>query len=168
MLPNLFYVLPAVLAMSLEVTASIRATAVLEGQIEGTLAFEEREDGLFIEGELSNLTFGLHGIHIHEFGKTGNGCADAGGHYNPTNVDHGAPDDEVRHVGDFGNIDVTASPYRLSFNDRVATLNGPYTILDRSIVIHSGADDLGKGNNPNSKKNGNSGSRLACGVIQEV
>ncbi|KAE8414270.1 superoxide dismutase [Aspergillus pseudocaelatus] len=160
----IFYILPAVLARSSHL---LRATAELEGSVQGTLVLEQSKDGiLMIEGQLSNIPLGAHGIHIHEFGKTGNGCLDAGGHYNPTNQDHGAPDDEVRHVGDFGNIDVTSDPYLLSLTDHVAKLDGPYSVMDRSIVIHAGKDDLGRGGNESSKTNGNSGARLACAVIK--
>lgn len=45
--------------------------------------FEEYENKLRIEGKLSNAPLGIHGIHIHEYGKTGNGCLDAGGHCMP-------------------------------------------------------------------------------------
>merc|ERR1712223_724539 len=36
-----------------------------------------------IYGEMNGLTDGLHGFHVHEFGGLGNGCKDAGGHYDP-------------------------------------------------------------------------------------
>ncbi|CAG7948766.1 unnamed protein product [Penicillium nalgiovense] len=134
----------------------------LVGSIRGTLTLEERNNGLVIEGQLSGIPVGKHGIHVHEYGSTGNECLDAGGHYNPTNVSHGAPTDAERHIGDWGNIDVDQDPYMLSFSDHVAKLTGPYGI--RSIVIHRDEDDLGRGNSPDSKINGNSGPRLACGM----
>ncbi|KAJ6178617.1 hypothetical protein N7519_009078 [Penicillium mononematosum] len=161
MLSILFYLLiPAVLSQSSE-----RATAELVGSISGTIILEERNDGLVIEGQLSGIPLGKHGIHVHEHGATGNQCLDAGGHYNPTNESHGGPSDAERHIGDWGNIDVDQDPYMLSFSDHVAKLTGPYGIVGRSIVIHRDEDDLGRGNNPDSKINGNSGPRLACGVI---
>ncbi|KAJ5271119.1 hypothetical protein N7497_008107 [Penicillium chrysogenum] len=159
MLSIFFYLLmPAVLSQSTE-----RATAELVGSIQGTLILEERNDDLKIEGRLTGVPFGKHGIHVHENGSTGNGCLDAGGHYNPTNVSHGGPNDAERHIGDWGNFEVTGDPYLYTFTDHVAKLTGPYGI--RSIVIHRDEDDLGRGNNPDSKINGNSGPRLACGVI---
>ena len=39
-----------------------------------------------ISGSISNLSAGPHGFHVHESGATENNCADAGGHFNPTNV----------------------------------------------------------------------------------
>lgn len=38
-------------------------------------------------------------------------------------------------------------------------------MLGRSVVVHAGEDDLGHGNSADSKTTGNSGARLACGVI---
>ncbi|KAJ1356506.1 hypothetical protein KIN20_014238, partial [Parelaphostrongylus tenuis] len=57
-----------------------------------------------IRGFVKGLKPGLHGFHIHEKGLLGKECADAGGHYNPFNMTHGAPYDCIRHVGDLGNI----------------------------------------------------------------
>ena len=42
---------------------------------------------------------------------------------------------------------------------------GPYSILGRSIVVHAGEDDLGRGGFPDSKTTGHAGGRVACGVI---
>jgi len=38
-----------------------------------------------------------HGFHVHEHGALGRSCADAGGHFNPTDMTHGAPADENRY-----------------------------------------------------------------------
>ena len=49
--------------------------------------------------------------------------------------------------------------------DNMISLYGPHNILGRSIVVHAMEDDLGLGDNAQSKISGNSGSRLGCGVI---
>ncbi|KAG9324834.1 hypothetical protein KVV02_001579 [Mortierella alpina] len=145
--------------------AGQHATCKLVGSIQGTLTLEERDGDLLVEGTLTGVALGKHGIHAHEYGKTSNNCLDAGGHYNPDNVDHGGPLDAIRHVGDWGNLDATESPYQLSFTDNVSKLSGPKSIVGRSVVIHEGVDDLGRGDNAASKLNGNSGARLACCIV---
>lgn len=145
-----------------------RATCALVGSMNGTLVLEEFVDGTRVEGLFHEVPFGVHAIHVHEFGNTGNDCADAGGHYNPFNKDHGGPQDGVRHIGDWGNFEVTGVPFMLVFNDAVARLTGDVAIVNRSIVIHRGVDDFGKGNTSASRINGNAGPRLACCVILEA
>lgn len=45
------------------------------------------------------------------------------------------------------------------------SLYGEYSIVGRSVVVHADEDDLGKTNHPDSLKTGNSGKRVACGII---
>lgn len=72
------------------------------------------------------------------------GCA--GPHFNPEGKDHGAPNDENRHVGDLGNLvagdDGTAT---FTIIDKQISLVGPNSVLGRAIVVHADADDLGRG-----------------------
>uniref|UniRef100_T1PE99 Superoxide dismutase [Cu-Zn] n=1 Tax=Musca domestica TaxID=7370 RepID=T1PE99_MUSDO len=115
---------------------------------------------------ISGLTPGKHGFHVHEKGDLSNGCASLGGHFNPDKMDHGGPRDEVRHVGDLGNIEANANGVvDTTFTDHLISLTGPRTILGRGLVIHDNVDDLGKTTHPDSKKTGNAGGRAACGVI---
>ena len=84
-------------------------------------------------------------------------------------MNHGAPQDLVRHVGDLGNI--VAGPdgvARVRLRDRLQTLVGVETLLGRSYVVHQGVDDLGRGSDRASLENGNSGPRLACGIVVGV
>uniref|UniRef100_Q5QE66 Superoxide dismutase [Cu-Zn] n=2 Tax=Lasius niger TaxID=67767 RepID=Q5QE66_LASNI len=121
---------------------------------------------VIITGTIHGLTEGLHGFHVHEKGDLSDGCTSAGAHFNPDNVTHGAPEDTVRHVGDLGNIQANSEgEATVNITDSMISLTGPNNILGRSIVVHSGEDDLGKGNHSLSSTTGNSGSRWACGVI---
>ena len=47
----------------------------------------------------------------------------------------------------------------------MAKLYGVHGIIGRTVVLHSAKDDLGLGGDEGSLKTGNSGSRIACGVI---
>lgn len=71
-----------------------------------------------------------------------------------------------RHIGDLGNIVADATnTATVNIADSVISLNGPLSIVGRSIVIHAGEDDLGLGGDAGSMTTGNAGARLGCGVI---
>lgn len=110
---------------------------------------------------------GQHGFHIHTYGAEIS-CGAAGGHYNPFGVTHGAPDDDVRHVGDLGNItaetDGGSTRAQLDITSEQVTLFGDDSILGRAIVIHASYDRLDIGDGDISYS-GSSGSRVACGTI---
>ncbi|KAF8460329.1 superoxide dismutase [Kalaharituber pfeilii] len=149
----------------------VKAVAVLRGdsKVTGIVRFtQESESSLTtieydIRGHDPNA---LRGMHIHEFGDNTNGCTSAGTHFNPFRNTHGGPKDEVRHVGDLGNIETDAQGNSTgTFDDRLIKLIGPESVLGRTVVVHAGTDDLGKGGNEESLKTGNAGPRPACGVI---
>lgn len=124
----------------------------------GTVTFEETENGVRVQAEIQGLSEGNHGFHIHQYGDcTASDATSAGGHYNPTDNPHGAPDDTERHMGDMGNIEANAQGLAsIDYVDDTIQLN---SILGRAVVVHGGEDDL------TSQPSGDAGSRLACGVI---
>ncbi|RWS31276.1 Cu/Zn-superoxide dismutase-like protein [Leptotrombidium deliense] len=148
---------------------SVKAVVVLKGDsaVTGTVTFQQTGDGpVSVSGEIRGLKPGNHGFHIHEFGDNTNGCTSAGPHFNPHGKEHGAPEDANRHVGDLGNVVADNNGVaKISISDKLITLNGPLTIVGRSVVVHEDVDDLGKGGHELSKTTGNAGGRLACGVI---
>ncbi|KAI8875555.1 copper/zinc superoxide dismutase [Backusella circina FSU 941] len=163
-----------VAAISLASYASaepIKAVAYLAGftpPVFGTIYFTQDtpDSPTMIRANISGLTFGKHGIHIHTFGDLTNGCTSNGPHYNPFNKTHGGPDNPNRHVGDFGNIDVGVGHYAtLELSSDLVKLSGDTSVIGRGVVVHSGEDDLGLGDSPLSNTTGNSGDRWACGVI---
>ncbi|KAE9416906.1 hypothetical protein Angca_010305, partial [Angiostrongylus cantonensis] len=134
----------------------------------GVANMTEQNGTVTIIGNLTGLTPGLHGFHAHEFGDLGNGCLAAGAHYNPFAVTHGGPNDSPlrRHVGDLGNIlTPKKGPTTFTIQDFLITFTGPRGIVGRSFVVHELRDDLGRGGNAGSLSTGNSGRRVACGVI---
>lgn len=90
----------------------------------------------------------------------------AGPHFNPFGKEHGAPNAEIRHVGDLGNVEADASgSAKINITDKFITLSGPLSILGRTVVVHADIDDLGVGGHELSKTTGNAGGRIGCGVI---
>ena len=126
-------------------------------------------DGVKISVKVSHLTAGEHGIHIHNVGKCeGPAFTTAGGHFNPTNAHHGTHNtqDPHPHLGDLQNLVVTdKGKGDATFMVTGVTLgDGPNSLFHdggTSIVIHAKADDL------MSDPSGNSGDRIACGVIEK-
>jgi len=147
-----------------------RAVAVLhptsKSQVHGTVTFTKVVGGVRVVGHVSGLTPGKHGFHIHEFGD----CTDpagksAGGHFNPKGAPHAGPGMKS-HVGDLGNIEADAKGE--AAYDKVISqvmFHGESSILGRAVIVHEKEDDLKtQGNTPGTTP-GNSGARLACGVI---
>ena len=135
--------------------------------VKGNITFtQESADTCMVEYNIAGLTPGNHGFHIHELADFTNGCKSAGGHYNPHGKNHGAPVDDERHVGDLGNILADANGVaKGSLFDRLIKLSGDTSIIGRSVMVHAGEDDCGKGGNDESLKTGNAGGRVACGEI---
>eukprot|EP00943_MAST-04B_sp_MAST-4B-sp1_P005417 g5417.t1 len=135
--------------------------------VSGVVKFEQTSAGsCVISWHINGLTPGKHGFHVHELADFSNGCKSAKGHYNPEGKTHGGPNDENRHVGDLGNILADANGVaKGSMSDHLIKLNGSTSVVGRSIMVHAGEDDLGKGGNDDSLKTGNAGGRVACGEI---
>jgi superoxide dismutase, Cu-Zn family len=131
-----------------------------KGEVKGIIYFTQKGKKVEITGEVTGLTPGKHGFHVHEFGDLTDGCKSAGAHFNPTNKKHGGPDDKDRHVGDLGNIVADKDGKAvINMTDDVITLNGPQSIIGRAVVVHAKADDL------TSQPAGDAGDRVGSGVV---
>nr|XP_034955350.1 copper chaperone for superoxide dismutase isoform X2 [Zootoca vivipara] len=134
------------------------------GLVQGVVRFLQLSpQSCLIDGAIDGLEPGLHGLHVHEFGDVTNSCDSCGDHFNPHGECHGGPQDVHRHAGDLGNI-LAADDGRASFRMEDNQLK-VHDIIGRSLVVDAGQDDLGRGSHPLSKVTGNSGERVACGII---
>ncbi|KAK6640578.1 hypothetical protein RUM44_012274 [Polyplax serrata] len=141
--------------------------------VTGDVVFRQgnENDPVEITGVISGLSPGYHGFHVHQNSNLSDNCKAAGSHFNPDQVQHGAPYDSIRHAGDLGNIPADENGFStFQFLDKQISLmdNHPQQILGRAIVLHAKEDDLGRGRNDESKKTGNAGARVACCVIEPV
>ena len=124
----------------------------------GTVYFTAVENGVQVTAEISGLSEGNKGFHIHQYGDctAANGTS-AGGHFNPEGMDHAGPTDAMRHMGDLGNITANAQGNAMiDYVDKTIHIN---MILGRGVIVHNGEDDL------SSQPSGAAGPRVACGVI---
>lgn len=150
--------------------SSIKAVAVFDGKIKGTVYFTETKDktSVSIEVNITGLKKNFqHGFHVHECGDLTEKCESMCAHFNPYNKNHGSPNKKERHVGDLGNL-VTdkdgCANYR--FEDAMIKLRGTKAnIIGRGLIIHADTDDCGQGGDEESLKTGNAGKRIACAVI---
>ena len=145
-------------------SSSAVLVATSGSSVSGSLKFREPKDHVVhISGTVEGLTPGKHGFHIHVNGNcdSPDGIS-AGGHYAPVGGRHGAPDSKNRHLGDLGNIEADASGRAvvdvMAHGISIALI-GAASVDGRSIVIHAREDDF-------SDPAGNSGARVACGVIE--
>jgi superoxide dismutase, Cu-Zn family len=135
--------------------------ALSDSKVSGKVVFTQKGGEVEITGEISGLTPGLHGFHVHEFGDmTSKDGTSTGGHFNPDGKKHGGPHDKDRHVGDLGNIKANDKGVAtLNMKDNLIQLDGPHSILGRGLIVHAKADD------EKSQPSGDAGGRIGGGVI---
>ena len=144
-----------------EVTKAVALLLPASGSsVKGRVTFTKDGSGVHVHAEISGLTPGEHGFHIHEYGVWSEDGMATGGHYNPTMEKHAGADSKKRHVGDMGNITANANGNAtLDLDDSHMSFHGATSILGRGVVVHEKADDL------KSQPAGNAGARLAVGVV---
>lgn len=141
-------------------TATLRDRA---GKTVGTATLTNVAPGVLISASFNGLGPGTHGIHVHQTGLCTPDFSAAGAHFNPENKQHGFRNPAGSHAGDLPNIHV-APDGKLTVDVLVpnVTLSGTRALLDgdgAAIVVHANADDY------TTEPSGNSGDRVACGVV---
>ena len=150
----------------------MRAKAVLiaapGSAVRGEVEFEDAEPPLLrARFAISGLRPGRHGAHIHDsdLQRHGDPCSVSCKHYNPTGDVHGSATSAHRHRGDLGNVVADADG---NCEQEVLAECSVAEVIDKILVIHADADDLGLGNTPASLETGNSGAKVACGFIRPI
>lgn len=129
----------------------------------GEATFEQAGDRVRVVVFVQGLKPGQkHGLHIHEGSDCSGDAMGAKGHFNPYGKPHGIPGSAERHAGDLPNLEANKrGRANVHYDADIITLTpGPANIIGRTLVVHAGPDDF------RAQPTGNSGGRIACGVIQ--
>jgi superoxide dismutase, Cu-Zn family len=156
------------LRSSVQMAATAHADIVnAAGDKIGTATFVPSAGGVRVDLNVSQLPPGTHGVHIHTTGKCeGPAFTSAGPHFNPANKKHGRDNPAGPHNGDMPNIEVGPDGKAVTslLDTNVTLSDGPNSLFQEggtSIVIHASQDDY------KTDPSGNSGARIACGVVQK-
>jgi len=156
------------LALSALSSMSVAKTKVelkdAQGKDVGSILVWDQGSGVALQLDLHDLTPGEHALHFHQVPKCeGPDFKSAGGHFNPESKKHGFENPEGHHAGDMKNFTVGADgKAKAKLEDVDVTLkDGPHSLLTNgaAVVVHAKADDY------KTDPSGNSGDRVACGVI---
>ncbi len=131
----------------------------------GAVTFTQKDGTVLVVAKVSGLAPGNHGFHIHEKGDCSAADAmSAGGHFNPMGKPHAHPSAPDRHTGDMpmlvadasGNATLTAELTLMRIG------SGPNDIIGKGVIVHKDPDDF------TTQPTGNSGARVACGIIRKA
>jgi len=159
-------VFSAHLQVLLSITTELKASVLFnQGGVTGWISFTQQQSGAILIETNVRSEREVGGWHVHNFPvdfttNPADRCAGAGGHYDPSNRLGAAVNYSVNcsiyaqlqcEAGDlsgkYGHLVITGGATYIS-NDDELQLQGQYSIMGRSVVIH----------NPD-------GTRLACGNI---
>ncbi|TRW93062.1 superoxide dismutase family protein [Paracoccus sp. M683] len=151
-----------VAAMAQDATAKFVNT---DGAEIGSASLTATAAGVLIKAEIGELPpESWVAFHIHETGTCDPATKhdSAGGHFNPSGVEHGYLSETGPHAGDMPNqrVDATGFARIEVFNPSATLSEGENSIKSRALMVHAKADDY------SSQPSGAAGDRLACAVIE--
>lgn len=135
-----------------------------DGEQVGAATFQAAPTGTLVRVAFVGLNAGVHGLHVHETGVCEGGFESAGGHFNRDDAGHGYWHEDGYHAGDLPNVHVPDSG-RVTvefFSERLRINDALFDDDGAALVLHAGADDY------RSQPSGDSGERLACGVLNRL
>ena len=155
---------PPASAQSTAQAAQANLAAASGSLVSGQLVLMPMGDGAHLTGTVGGLApNSVHGIHVHEKGDcSAADASSAGGHFNPTGSAHGRAGTPTHHAGDMDNITADANGVaNVNIHLMGVALGGGAAndIAGRALVVHASPDDY------MTQPSGNSGARVACGVI---
>lgn len=129
----------------------------------GTVTFTAVPGGVRVIAGIMGLAPGTHAFHIHENGDcSAPDASSAGAEFNPGGTLHDGTNSVPHRIGDLGNFAADANgEAHLDFTNSLISLTGSNSIINRSVIVHEGAEDSA------SHTAENAGARVACGVIQK-
>lgn len=139
-------------------TASLRSE---DGTAMGTATATEADGGIQVTVDVTGMPAGEHGFHIHQVGACdAPGFETAGGHWNPTDSQHGLENPEGPHAGDMPNLTVAEDGTgTVTATLPAGTFEGLMDADGSAVIVHAGPDDM------RTDPSGDSGARIACGVL---
>ncbi len=148
----------------MEVAAVAAIESKSDSGVTGTASFKVAGDQVMLTLEIAGATPGEHAFHLHEIGDcSAPDGTSAGGHWNPTEQDHGQWGGESFHLGDVANLEVGedgTATLTVATNLWSIGTGADNDVIGRSVVVHAGADDF------TTQPTGAAGGRIGCGVIQ--
>ena len=146
-----------------------RAGGILEARsgskITGNAIFEPTGDGrLKLTINVQNVTPGDHAVHVHETGDcSALDASSAGGHFNPDEMEHGAPGAPEHHAGDLGNMNVKEDGTgSMTVTTKSLELKGKRGVIGKALIVHERPDDM------KTQPTGGAGGRIGCAVIKAM
>ncbi|HUN92566.1 MAG TPA: superoxide dismutase family protein [Burkholderiaceae bacterium] len=144
--------------------ATARLVPTSGNSVIGVVSFTQLADGVRIDADISGLAPNSeHGFHVHEKGDcSAPDGTSAGPHFNPDGAPHGMPEHAGHHAGDMLNLKSDGAGFaHYTWKTSALSIGGAKgNVVGRAVIIHRDPDDYA------SQPAGNSGPRLACGVIQ--